>query len=53
MDFDHLRDKKMNVSRMINSPYSLEEIINEISKCDLLCANCHRRRTWNRGHIPN
>ena len=49
MDFDH-RNKKTKlttISRMINfHSYSKEKIIKEIKKCDLVCANCHRIRTY-------
>ena len=45
MDFDH-RDpslKTTNVSRM--KTRSIELIQEEIAKCDVVCANCHRERT--------
>lgn len=50
MDFDHLPnyEKFKNLSRMKNSSYSVETIRKEIEKCDLVCANCHRIRTWKR-----
>ena len=47
LDFDH-RDqskKTASVSRMRQDVYSWERIKAEIAKCDVLCANCHRRRT--------
>lgn len=45
LEFDHIdRElKTCNVSTMINN--SLEKIKEEISKCRVLCANCHRRHT--------
>jgi hypothetical protein len=47
MDFDHVRGVKItNVAAMIGHPYSKEEILAEIEKCDLVCANCHRIRTF-------
>jgi hypothetical protein len=46
MDFDHLSDKRSNVSRMVSGGLSLETIKIEIDKCDLVCANCHRARTF-------
>ena len=50
MDFDHVRgEKKMNVASMAWSTLSLATIQAEIDKCDLVCANCHRIRTFNRG----
>jgi hypothetical protein len=47
MQFDHLKDKKFEISRALTS-YSIEEILKEISKCDLVCANCHAIRTFKR-----
>jgi hypothetical protein len=46
LDFDH-RDptlKRVTVSRLIRSA-SWEAAEREIAKCDVRCANCHRRRT--------
>ena len=48
MDFDHLRDKKWNISRIVKHTGGLEPIKAEIAKCDLVCANCHRERTHQR-----
>lgn len=40
-DFHHLEDKKDDIASMFN--YSSEEkIAEEVKKCILLCANCHR-----------
>jgi hypothetical protein len=47
LEFDHLRDKTAAVSRMILSN-SWNRILAEISKCEVVCANCHRRRTYRR-----
>lgn len=46
LEFDHVRGtKKKNVSRMAcGSTYSWTAIKIEIDKCDIRCANCHRRR---------
>lgn len=46
MDFDHLNDKVANVSYMVINCWSQTEIIAEISKCELVCSNCHRKRTY-------
>lgn len=46
MDFDHLVDKTHNVSNMVRSGYSLARVKTEIEKCELVCSNCHRERTW-------
>lgn len=48
LDFDHLHDKKYNISRMIHDGFSWKAILKEISKCEIVCANCHRIRTHNR-----
>lgn len=49
MDFDHVRDtKRGNVSVLVTGGYSLESILREIAKCELVCANCHRVRTARR-----
>lgn len=49
MDFDH-RDRKTkltSINRMVNfHSYSKDKILEEIKKCDLVCANCHRIRTY-------
>ena len=50
MDFDH-RDpvqKTMEVSAMVGKRMSKDRILTEIAKCDLICANCHRDRTYRR-----
>lgn len=46
LEFDHLRDKIANVSAMHGSPWW--KILAEIAKCEVVCANCHRRRTMAR-----
>lgn len=47
MDFDHVRgEKKFNVGHI--RYHSLEKLLEEISKCELVCSNCHRERTHQR-----
>lgn len=47
MDFHHVRGKKvMNVSRMAIRPTSLKKLKTEIEKCEVICSNCHRYRTF-------
>jgi hypothetical protein len=46
MDFDHRGDKVDNVSRLSNNRVSIARIMEEIAKCDIVCANCHRIRTY-------
>jgi hypothetical protein len=49
MDYDHVRGKKiLDVSAMVAKGRSCRKIAAEIEKCDLICANCHRERTFQR-----
>lgn len=48
MDFDHVpgRGRKIaDIASAIQRDWSLEKIMKEIAKCDLVCSNCHRVRT--------
>lgn len=52
IDFDH-RDgcrKSFNVARMYHLG-SMARIMEEIAKCDIVCSNCHRVRTYNRALV--
>ena len=45
LEFDHVRgEKKINLSDMDGS-YSIKLIEEEIAKCEVRCANCHKRKT--------
>lgn len=47
MEYDH-RDpstKLFNVSQP-QSVSSLQKLKDEIAKCDVVCSNCHKLRTW-------
>ena len=47
MDFHHRggEEKKFNIGSYGTS-VSLEVLMEEISKCDLMCSNCHRAKTY-------
>lgn len=45
LDFDHLYDKKYSVAKIASNCFSIKKVLNEIEKCQILCANCHRRKT--------
>lgn len=48
LDFDHVRGKKVaNIGQMLTY-FSVDDIMKEVAKCDVVCANCHRARTYNR-----
>lgn len=49
MDFDHVRGEKVsNVACLTNRNVARKQVWDEIEKCDLVCANCHRFRTFRR-----
>ena len=46
MDFDHVRGtKQANVAELINT-LSKKRLDEEIAKCEVVCSNCHRARTY-------
>ncbi len=45
LDFDHERDKVEDVATMVVMGLPWREIETEIAKCNVRCANCHRRKT--------
>jgi hypothetical protein len=47
LEFDHLRDKEANIAVLMRWR-SWPAILEEIAKCEVVCANCHRRRTHRR-----
>lgn len=49
LEHDHLSDKSFNVSSKIGTR-KLSSLMEEIEKCDIVCANCHRIRTVTRGN---
>jgi hypothetical protein len=56
MDFDHRPgEKKLFAmgSAGVQVRVSLEGLLAEIAKCDVVCANCHRIRTYHRGRQKN
>lgn len=48
MDFDHVREKVRSVANLVGGAYRLELIKEEIARCEIVCANCHRVRTHSR-----
>lgn len=48
MEYDHISsNKRSEVSNLIGHS-SRKTLLDEIAKCDLVCANCHRIRTFSR-----
>lgn len=50
MDFDHLGEKKFTIANGYHK--NLETVKAEIAKCEVVCSNCHRERTYHRIHTP-
>jgi len=48
MDFDHLQGKHDGVSNLVGSQASWTRILEEISKCEVVCCWCHVLRTVSR-----
>lgn len=49
MDFDHVRGVKLSsVANMLSRDATKKRAADEIAKCELVCANCHRERTYRR-----
>lgn len=48
LQFDHLGNKRGNVSNLIRSDYGWDAIFAEIEKCVVRCANCHAIKTKER-----
>ena len=46
MDFDHVRGEKKFIMSQGVWHRSWESILEEVEKCDVVCSNCHRLRTF-------
>jgi hypothetical protein len=47
LEFDHLSDKSFAIGAKLVQ-FAWQRILDEIEKCEVVCANCHRRRTARR-----
>jgi hypothetical protein len=48
LEFDHLREKRFSISEGLQGR-RWQDVLDEIAKCEVVCANCPRRRTAKRG----
>jgi 5-methylcytosine-specific restriction endonuclease McrA len=48
LEFDHTNPNKKfkQISSMLSGHYSWKSILKEANKCEIRCANCHRRKTY-------
>lgn len=52
MDLDHRPDEeKLHVVNKMPGRFGIDKIKDEISKCDVVCSNCHRERTHSRNAL--
>ena len=47
LEFDHLNPalKSFEISQAVRLGHSWSETLKEINKCEVVCANCHKKRT--------
>ena len=48
LECDHVGVKHYNISLMVTTGYKWETILKELTQCEIVCANCHRIRTYKR-----
>jgi hypothetical protein len=48
MEFDHISNDKLYEVSDVARNGNMARMLEEIAKCELVCANCHRIRTFNR-----
>lgn len=45
LEFDHIEKKSRGIAIMMARAMSWSKILEEIAKCEVVCSNCHKRRT--------
>lgn len=49
LEFDHLPGhQKLGSPTDMARNYNMQKALEEVTKCDIVCANCHKIRTWQR-----
>lgn len=53
LDFDHRirKDKQFSIANATSITVSIETLRAEMAKCDIRCANCHRRKTYKERYL--
>ena len=57
LEFDHLEEKTASISVLMSQTATSKAVEAEIRRCEVVCTNCHRRRTatragWRRASAP-
>lgn len=48
LDFDHVSGEKIrDISKMVHYGWAIQTLTEEMKKCEVRCANCHRMRHYN------
>lgn len=50
LEFDHLDNKDYDIGKKIGV-IKFEVLMEEVAKCEIVCANCHKIRTCTRGNF--
>lgn len=47
LEFDHINPmtKSFNISQAVSLGHGWKDVVNEMKKCRVLCANCHKKHT--------
>ena len=53
LEFDHVVGKDFNISNAARKGVSMKKLKDEIAKCEVRCANCHRKKTYQRGGLTH
>ena len=48
LEFDHLPEHKklFTIGGRRARDFTIQQLIEEIAKCDIVCSNCHKNRTY-------
>jgi len=49
LEFDHVAEKTAGIAALVTAGAPLAVVDEEIARCQVVCVNCHRRRTARRG----
>jgi hypothetical protein len=52
LEFDHVGPKRAEISTLVRRGVLEPVLVAEMARCEIVCANCHRRRTAKRQHWP-